>query len=311
MATISVDTDLDNGTARTAGEAWTINDGATLTIKSDTRWHAGSPAAMTGTFGSLTLNDGERFIDGRDVRWMPFYDGTALGANVPAIGTNLTGDASGAGVLLGVWASLTSAPTAVGVAMPDTGFIKFRSISGSYITSEKVFNGATAIARATSPEVAGWIEVVGDSACLFTIPRLGKETIRGVPFYLDDATGVVGQVLQVPTNGGGLETVSPGCFVETAVGSDKYEIWPALACIRQAATYTWAGNFVTVTLAAHGYLVGQEVTLNFTTGGAVGSSGTFKILAFPTATTTGVFIVALAGSGAAGVVTICGAVKNN
>lgn len=37
MATITTDTYLDGGTARTAGEAWTINSGAKFTIRTDTR----------------------------------------------------------------------------------------------------------------------------------------------------------------------------------------------------------------------------------------------------------------------------------
>ena len=70
MATIAVDTFLDGGTARTAGEAWTINSGAKLTIRTDSRVHANAPASMTGSLGSVTINEGEVVIDaeGRRVR---------------------------------------------------------------------------------------------------------------------------------------------------------------------------------------------------------------------------------------------------
>ena len=46
MATITSDTYLDEGTSRTAGETWACN-GSTLTIRTDTRWHANAPASGT------------------------------------------------------------------------------------------------------------------------------------------------------------------------------------------------------------------------------------------------------------------------
>ena len=59
MATIAVNTVLDEGTARTAGETWTINSGAVLTIKTDTRVHAKAPTTTgTGSIGSITINEG-------------------------------------------------------------------------------------------------------------------------------------------------------------------------------------------------------------------------------------------------------------
>jgi hypothetical protein len=89
MANISVDTFLDGGTARTAGEVWTIQSGATLTIRTDTRWHIGSPASMTGSLGSVAMPNlaGGYKVDGTKVRWMAFDTGTG---NVPAIGTTIT-----------------------------------------------------------------------------------------------------------------------------------------------------------------------------------------------------------------------------
>ena len=51
MATITTDTYLDGGTARTAGETWACNGGV-LTIRTDSRWHANAPASMTGSLTS-------------------------------------------------------------------------------------------------------------------------------------------------------------------------------------------------------------------------------------------------------------------
>lgn len=236
MATITSSTFLDGGVARTAGEAWTINSGAVLTIRTDTRWHANAPAAMNGTLGSLTINEGEWFIDATSTRWLAYSSGTG---NAPAIGTTIS-QGGVSGYLLGVWASLTSAPTAVGVAIPATGFLKLREVSGGAFAAG-VLSGISA--SASSADVSGWIEVVFDQAANMTIPRLGRATSRGAPFYLDETTGVRGQVIQTPTNGGGANTFVPAVFIEKYAGAiqdlgikDGCDRYPAL----NGATNGWA-----------------------------------------------------------------------
>ena len=82
MAIIAVNTVLDEGTAITAGETWTRNSGAVLTIKTDTRVHAKAPTTTgTGSIGSITINEGEVLIDARDVRWLAYTGGSG---NCPA-----------------------------------------------------------------------------------------------------------------------------------------------------------------------------------------------------------------------------------
>ena len=109
MATITTDYFLDDAAAtgiRTAGENWSI-DGATLTIRTDTRWYPGAPASMTGSLGGVTTSPtlgGKLFVDGEKVRWMPFDSGTG---NVPAINTSVT-QGGVTGILLGVWSSFIS-----------------------------------------------------------------------------------------------------------------------------------------------------------------------------------------------------------
>ena len=134
MATLTSDEFLDGGVARVAGEVFTLN-GGTLKIRTDTRWHANSPASMTGTLGgssiiSATLGGGIE-IDSTAVRWMPFTGGSGT---VPAIGTTVS-RAGVSGYFLGVWASYIVAPTAVAAAMPATGFIKFREVTGGQFTA--------------------------------------------------------------------------------------------------------------------------------------------------------------------------------
>lgn len=225
MATITTDTYLDDGTARTAGETWTLNGGI-LTIRTDTRWHAGSPASMLGSIGATTSSatlGGGVFIDGTNVRWLAYDGGTG---NVPAVGTTITGDNSGAnGYLLGVWSSLTSAPTAVGAAMPATGFIKLREADAAYEDNETL----TGIGATTDGvDKVGWIEVVQDQAVANTVPRLGSFKSEGDWFELGTTTGVSGQTIQVPTNGGGIGTHVPGLWIETASGSSTYEYYPSV-----------------------------------------------------------------------------------
>jgi len=58
MAIVTTPTVLDEVTARTAGEVWKLNAGGSLTIKTDTRWHAKAPASMTGSLGSVNCAQG-------------------------------------------------------------------------------------------------------------------------------------------------------------------------------------------------------------------------------------------------------------
>lgn len=220
MATITTDTFLD-AAARTAGEAWTINNGATLTVRTDTRWHAGSPASMTGTLGDITISStqgGSLYIDATKVRWMSYNTGTG---NVPAIGTTIT-QGGVSGYLLGVWADYVSAPTAVGAAMPATGYLKFREVTGGQFA----VGALTGIgASATEVDRAGWIEVVADattSSARLVPGVLGKVITAGDFFYLDTTSGSRHQVMSIPVNGG-TSTYLPGVQIETAPGSGIYE----------------------------------------------------------------------------------------
>jgi hypothetical protein len=104
---------------------------------------------MTGTLGVITISStagGGVLLDGRDVRWMPYDTGTGT---VPAIGTIIT-QGGVEGYLLGVRADYVSAPVVVGGAMPTTGFLKFREVTGgSFVAGALAGIGASA----TSPDV--------------------------------------------------------------------------------------------------------------------------------------------------------------
>lgn len=224
MATITVDTFLDDGVARTAGEVWTMIGGV-LTIRTDTRVHIGAPAAMTGSIGATGTNfnvGGGVLIDSTAVRWMPFDTGSGT---VPAIGTIVT-QGGISGYLLGVWADYTSAPTAPAAAMPVTGYLKFREVTGGAFA----IGALTGIdASATAVDRQGWIEIVQRQAVANNVPRLGFFRTRGGWFELDQVTsGSANDVIQVPTNGGGAGTHVAGIWIETGAGTDVYELYPAV-----------------------------------------------------------------------------------
>ena len=236
MATISTDTFLDGGTARTAGEAWTIN-GCKLTIRTDTRWHANAPASMTGSLGTLTTSTGLGggiYIDATNVRWIPYDTGSG---NVPAIGTTVS-QGGVSGYLLGVWADIQAAPTAVGAAMPASGFLKFREVTGGQFSA----GALTGIgASATSPDVLGWIEVVLDASANFATNILGDGLVtNGGWFEIGTTNGSRGQILSTPINGGGANSFVYGVQIETAPGSGVYEWFPTAHATLGAAAWTTA-----------------------------------------------------------------------
>ena len=223
MATITTNTYLDGGTARTAGEAWTINGGI-LTIRTDTRWHLNAPASYLGSIGATSISatlGGGVSIDATNVRWLAITGGSGT----PAIGDTVSQGGVVTGYYLGFWTNLASAPT---LAIGATGFIKLREVTGgTFSAGALTFSGAGA-ATAGGADVTGWIEVVQDIAVANVVPRLGSYKIRGDWFYLDNTTGVAAQTIQVPTNGGGANTHVPGVWIQVAEGSPNYEFYPSV-----------------------------------------------------------------------------------
>jgi len=224
MATITTNTFLDSGVARTQSEVWALNGGV-LTVRTDTRVHANAPASMTGTFGNITVSPtlgGGILIDGRNIREVWFNSGAGV---VPAIGTSVT-QGGVTGYLLGVWANLASAPAAVGAAMPSTGFLKFREVTGGSFAAGAL-GGISA--SATGADTSSWLEVVQSQLAINTIPRLGFYRTRGTWYELPQTTdGTASQSIQTPTNGGGAGVHVPCLWIETAPASGVYEKYPCL-----------------------------------------------------------------------------------
>lgn len=184
MATIVVNSYNDDGTtSRSAGETLTIN-GATFTQRTDTRWHSGTVAnSYADILPSSTLG-GDFVIDATKVRWMPITGGSGT----KAIGSTI-GQGSVSAYFLGAYSATNAAPSS---AIPSTGFIKFREVSGGTFSAGSLTN---ITASASGPDVTGWLEVVMDVAdgTDINIARLNEFRTSGDWFYLDNTNGLVGQ----------------------------------------------------------------------------------------------------------------------
>jgi hypothetical protein len=218
MATFTITTpqNIDELTSKAGGDIYNINGGI-LTVDQDSRY--GLNQTTSSSLGAITISatlGGILNIDGRYVRLIPYDTGTG---NVPASNTVISiGGASGK--LIGVWSALTSAPTAVGAAMPASGFIKIKQWN-SVAYSAGALTGIGA--SATGVDVAGWLDIIGDEAGTLTIPRLGQWNITGDWYLLGSTTGANSGTYQLPTSG--LTTYCPGVFVETSPSSGTYEFY--------------------------------------------------------------------------------------
>jgi hypothetical protein len=223
MATFNIltDTYFDDTVGRTGADVFNVNNTTkpVVTVRTDTRFCAGAPAGGVGSLGNVTLTEGSFYIDGTKVRELPFDTGTGT---VPAIGTSITQAGVTSSYLLGVYANRTSAPISAGSAMPTSGFIKFREVTGSFAIGALTGIGA----NATGVDVVGWIEVVGITNQTTTNPRLGSFTSEGNPdrYLLGETDGTVGQQFQVPTNGAGESMVATVYIENDDSGLDKYNV---------------------------------------------------------------------------------------
>lgn len=244
MATITTSQTFDS-TPRTAGETFIINSGAIFTIDSDTRDGKNSAVSRTGSMGSYTMtatSGGQILIDGTKV-WIIDYDGRIGTPNVPSLGTIIEGVTSGAiGELMNISSTISTIPTAAGVAMPATGIIKLKNVVGSFIDNETLrIQSSTNLCLANGIGQRGWIEVVMDDTATFTIGRAQNFTITGDWFVSKDSgSGSAHQQVQFP-NYGGANFFLPGVWVDELVNGN-WEFWPA--CIQGTGTFWSAANMI-------------------------------------------------------------------
>ena len=218
MATYTITTpvNIDTLTAKTGGDIYNINGGI-LTVDQDSR--VGLNQTTSASIASMTISaalGGTINIDGTAIWMIPYTGGSG---NVPAWNTVIT-NGSGSGKLIAVHASLTTASTATGAAMPATGFIRVKQKTGTYIAG--ALTGLTA--TASNAGRIGWIEIVGDEASTINANRLGVYNSNGAWYEVGVTNGTSNQTMQIPNNG--LLRFVGGVFIEKTVGSNDFEFYP-------------------------------------------------------------------------------------
>ena len=125
--TISTSQNIDQLTGKTGGDTYAISGGI-LTVDQDSR--VGLNQTTSTSIASMTISaalGGTINIDGTTIWMIPYTGGSG---NVPAWNTVIT-NGSGSGKLIAVHASLTTASTATGAAMPATLFIRVKQKTGT------------------------------------------------------------------------------------------------------------------------------------------------------------------------------------
>lgn len=205
-----------SASARAGGDTIDTN-GFNFTIDQDCRY--GLTGIAGGSFGSMTINaskGGNIEIDARYVRLIPYNTGSG---NVPAYNTTIS-QGSASGKLIAVYSAVNATPTAVGAAMPASGFIKVKAWNSvAYAAGALTGIGATA----TGADKVGFIEVVGDEAATVNANRLGIFRMRGDWYDIGTTDGNRATTYQMPTNGS-LQWL-PALEVETSAGSGVYEVY--------------------------------------------------------------------------------------
>lgn len=217
--TITAAVNIDSLTSKVGSDTYNINGGY-LTVDQHTRY--GTNQNTSAAMGNITLSatlGGTIEFNSTLVRVIPYDTGSG---NVPALGTTISKN-SASGILLGVYSSLTVAPTTAGSAMPASGYILIRQWNSVAYTTGTL-TGISA--NATAADRAGWLEIVGVDALTVTVNRLNLFKVRGDywDFLGTTTTGTRTTTYQIPTHGS-LRYV-PGVEVETAASSGVYEFYP-------------------------------------------------------------------------------------
>ena len=227
MATFTITTpvNIDTLASKAGSDTYNINGGY-LTVDQDTRY--GTNSNTSAGMGNITLSatlGGTIEFNATAVRLIPYDTGSGT---VPASNTVITNNGA-SGKLIAVYSALNAAPTAAGAAMPASGYIKVKQVTGTYAAGTLTGTGLTA--TATGPDTPGWIEIVGVDALTCTVNRLNLFKVRGDWYYFEGATtsGSSATTYQIPSNGANV--YAPGVWVETGVGTDVYEFYPCAGTI--------------------------------------------------------------------------------
>jgi hypothetical protein len=246
---------LAGGSTNATLDSYAISNSTTLRINTDS-YHCTNHSAAFGSLDTVTYTGtgGRLLVDPTAVRVVAYNTGSG---NVPAIGTSIT-QGGVSGVLLGVWASWQVEPTAVGAAMPASGFIKFKSVTGGAFTVGAL-TGIGASATETSRQ--GWIEVRGADTATITVPRIGAFEVVAAWFDLGTTNGARAQVLGCPTTAT-VAGVFPGVWIETVAGSGIYERYPGVGSMVNLAGNPTDERGKVVWQTTSGIRIGSDGTNN-------------------------------------------------
>jgi len=203
--------------------------GVVLTLNSDNIWAQNNAAWSNVVLSSV--NGGTAFIDGTTVRWLQYSSGAGTvppsisGYQYPYPSGVIGGTSLVSGEYLGVWSSIPGAPVAGGSAMPSTGYVKMRSATGSFINGETITLPGGATGTAVGADTVGWLVVYCSGQSTLTVPRLGSFIVSGAWFELGVSNGTANQIFNYYAT-----DYCPAVWVETASGSNSYDIWCNYAC---------------------------------------------------------------------------------
>lgn len=245
---------LSGGSVNATLDTYAISNGSTLLINTDSYQCANHSTAF-GSLDTVSFSGigGKLKIDGTSVRVIPYNTGTGT---VPAVGTTITQGGASA-TFLGVWSSWLVEPTASGAAMPVTGFIKVRGVTGAFAAG--ALTGISA--SATGPDVVGWIEVRGTDTATITVPRTGAFEVVGDWFELGTTNGTRGQVLACPTTAT-VASVFPGVWIETAPGSGVYDRFNSVGSLAANANTHTDSRAMVFWQTTSGIRIGSDGTNN-------------------------------------------------
>ena len=220
MATFNISTTLSvtELSGKAGNDIYNINGGV-LNYDCDSRY--GKNQTTSTCLQNMTISNtvgGVVNFDGTKVRQVPYSSGSG---NVPAAGTIIS-QGSVSGELICVMSTRTgTSVTAAGAAMPSTGYIKLRYVTGGSFAA----GALTGIgASASGPDETSFIEIVGNETYTLTVPRLGTWNITGAWFEAGTTSGSRHQTIQLPAMM--ANTWYAGAWVETASASNTFEFWP-------------------------------------------------------------------------------------
>jgi hypothetical protein len=254
MATTYTITDVKNFTdltLKTGNDTYNIN-GGTLIMDSDTRFgkNALSATGNSCPFGNVTPSPslgGNFLVDTRNCRMMSFTGGSGV---VPAYETTIS-QAGGTAQLLMVMSAETGGVVySPGQAMPATGWIKIRKLTGSFTPG--AMTGISC--NITVADKQGWIILVGVEGKSHSHPKLGTCTFKGAPIEVGTTTGVRGQTVQLPFFTSDQIVNYPGVYISLTPTGDTWDFWPNAANSFTSANHSTDSRCSNVDISTTGVL---------------------------------------------------------